>query len=113
MSLIKSFKDAFRGIFLLIRAERNFQIHTIALVVVCAAGFYFDINRFEWIAIVLTSLVVMGLEGVNSALEKLCDEVTEERKESIRNIKDIAAGAVLISAIGALVIAGFIFYPYL
>ena len=113
MPLIKSFMDAFRGVFLLIRTERNFQIHTLALVVVCAAGFYFDINRVEWIVIVLTSLIVMGLEGMNSALEKLCDEVTEERKESIRNIKDIAAGAVLIAAIGALAIAVFIFYPYL
>lgn len=55
----------------------------------------------------------MALEGMNSALEQLCNEVSSERKESIRNIKDIAAGAVLISAIGALAIAVFIFYPYL
>lgn len=113
MSFLKSFIYAFRGLFLLIRTERNFQVHTLALVVVSIAGFYFDINQFEWITIVLTSVVVMGLEGMNSALEKLCNEVTEDRKESIRNIKDIAAGAVLIAAIGALVVASLIFYPYL
>ena len=107
--MLKSFADAFRGIFLLVKSERNFQIHVAALIAVSIAGIYFEIDRFEWIIIILTSALVMGLEGVNSALEKLCNEVTEERKESIRNIKDIAAGAVLISAIAAVVIAVLIF----
>jgi diacylglycerol kinase (ATP) len=53
--------------------------------------------------------MVLGFEGLNSALEKLCDEVTLERKETIRNIKDIAAGAVLVCAIIAVIIAGLIF----
>lgn len=110
--MLKSFADAFRGIFLLLKSERNFQIHVVALICVSTAGFYFGINRFEWMIIILTSSLVMGLEGVNSALEKLCGEVTEERKESIRNIKDIAAGAVLISAIAALAIAALIFSGY-
>lgn len=112
MSLLKSFIYAFRGIYLLIRSERNFQIHLIALIVVVVAGFYFQIHRGEWLIIILTSALVMGLEGVNSALEKLCDEVTQDRKESIRNIKDIAAGAVLLTAISAVIIAGIIFSNY-
>ena len=110
--MLKSFADAFRGIYLLIKSERNFQIHVVALICVTAAGLYFEINRFEWIVIVLTSALVMGLEGLNSALEKLCDEVTLERKESIRTIKDIAAGAVLIGAIAAVVVAVLIFSSY-
>ena len=110
--MLKSFADAFRGIFLLIQSERNFKIHCVALICVCATGLYFEINRFDWIIIILTSALVLGLEGVNSALEKLCDEVTEERKESIRTIKDIAAGAVLIGAIAAIVVAGLIFSSY-
>ncbi len=113
MRMLKSFSDAFRGIFLLLKTERNFQIHALALVVVVSAGCYFGINRFEWISIVLISALVMGLEGLNTALEKLCNEVSEERKESIRNIKDIAAGAVLIASIAALIIAGLIFYKHL
>ena len=110
MRLIKSFGYAFRGLFLLIRNEKNFQIHLCALVVVVGAGFYFDIHRIEWALILLTSALVLGFEGLNSALEKLCDEVTLERKETIRNIKDIAAGAVLVCAIVAVVIAGLIFW---
>lgn len=110
--MIRSFVNAFRGIFLLIKSERNFQIHVCALILVVSAGFYFDINRFEWLVIILISALVLGLEGINSALEKLCDEVTEERKESIRNIKDIAAGAVLMAAIAAVIIGITIFFPY-
>ena len=111
--MFKSFSDAFRGIFLLVKSERNFQIHTVALIAVSIAGVYFGIESYEWVIIVLTSAVVMSLEGVNTALEKLCDEVTTERKESIRTIKDIAAGAVLIASIAAVIIAGFIFYKYI
>ncbi|MCR9171814.1 MAG: diacylglycerol kinase family protein [bacterium] len=110
--MIESFRNAFRGLFLLIKSERNFQIHIFALIVVIAAGLYFDISRGEWAVVLIMSAVIFGLEGLNSALEKLCDEVTLERKESIRNIKDIAAGAVLIAAIIAIVVGGLVFYPY-
>lgn len=111
--MIRSIACAFRGIYLLLRRERNFQIHAIAFVLVCTVGLYYQIHAAEWCLILLTSGLVFGLEGVNTSLEKLCDEVTEERKESIRNIKDIAAGSVLIAALIALGIAGFIFYPHI
>ncbi len=111
--MISSFKNAFRGLFLLLKSERNFQIHVLALLVVIATGCYFDISRGEWAIVLIMSAIVFGLEGVNSAIEKLCDAVTTERKESIRNIKDIAAGAVLIAAIIAVAVACLIFYPYL
>ena len=111
--MIRSFINAFRGIFLLIKSERNFQIHLCALIAVVSVGLYLEIHRFEWLILILISALVLGLEALNSALEKICDEVSMERKESIRNIKDIAAGAVLISAIASLIIAVVIFLPYL
>lgn len=110
--MIDSFRSAFRGLFLLLKTERNFQIHMCALIVVVTAGFYFDISRGEWAVLLVMSSVVFGLEGLNSALEKLCDEVTLERKESIRNIKDIAAGAVLIAALIAVIVGGLVFWSY-
>ena len=113
MKMIKSFRDAFNGIGILIRSERNFQIHLIAFIVAIAAGFYFDISSKEFIIILLVSVLVFGLEGINTAIEKLCNEVTEDRKESIRQIKDVAAGAVLIAAIFALIVGVLIFFPYI
>ena len=111
--MFQSFSHAFRGIFLLLKSERNFKIHILALIIVLSAGFYFGIRNADWIAIVLTSVLVLSLEAINSAIEKVCDEISTERSESIRNIKDIAAGAVLISAIGAIVVACFIFSKYI
>ncbi len=110
--MIKRFRDAFNGIGILIRSERNFQIHLVAFVLAISAGFYFDIRLKEFGAILFVSAMVFSLEAINTAIEKLCDEVTEERKESIRIIKDIAAGAVLIAAIFALAIGILIFFPY-
>ena len=111
--MIKRFRDAFNGIGILIRTERNFQIHLVAFVLAIGAGFYYDIRLKEFGAILLISALVFSLEAINTAIEKLCNEVTEERKESIRVIKDISAGAVLIAAIFAVIIGVMIFWPYI
>ena len=57
--------------------------------------------------------IVLALEGLNTAIEKLCDEVTTKRKKSIMIIKDVAAGAVLIAAIGAAIVGVLIFWKYI
>lgn len=109
MRLIKSFGFAFQGIYHLIRKERNFQWHLAALVVVTIAGFYFNISRVEWLSILLISALVLSLEAINTAIEKLCDLYTLEQNPLIKRIKDISAGAVLIAAIIAVLIALLIF----
>jgi diacylglycerol kinase len=111
--MLSSFKNAFRGIYLLLKTERNFQIHTLAFILVVSAGIYFKIPSREWINLLLISALVLGLEGLNTAVEKLSNEVTRERKASIRNLKDISAGAVLIAALFAVAVAVFTFGPYL
>jgi len=105
--------DACRGIGIMVRYERNFKIHLLAFLLVITLGAVLQITSFEWVLIVLVCILVLTLEAINTALEKLCNEITLERKESIRHIKDVAAGAVLIAAAGALIIAAIIFYPYL
>lgn len=106
------FVHAFRGIFLLIKTGRNFKVHCVALIVVVLAGLYFALDLRDFALIFCVSALVFATEALNTAIEKLCDEVSQERKESIRNIKDIAAGAVLISAIFAVVVAVCVFLPY-
>lgn len=113
MKMLKSFRDAFNGIGILIRSERNFQIHIVAFLIAIGASFYFQISTGEFITILMVSALVFSLEAVNTAIEKLCDEVTQERKESIRKTKDVAAGAVLISAIFALTVGVVIFWKYI
>ncbi|HNF69557.1 MAG TPA: diacylglycerol kinase family protein [Chitinophagales bacterium] len=110
---IKSFADAFRGIGILFRRERHAQIHLVVAIAVVFAGFYFSITDIQWLVIALTIAMVFTAEGLNTAIEKLSDAVHPERSEKIRDVKDIAAGAVLISCIIAVIIGCCIFIPYL
>lgn len=75
-------------------------------------GILFKITHLEWLVILLTSALVMGLEALNTAIEKLCDLYSTETNDQIKNIKDIAAAAVLICAIFSVGIAVLIFMPY-
>ena len=108
---LESFLYAFRGIGLLIRSEHNARIHFAALILVIIAGVWFKIEKLDWIIIVLVSAFVFSSEAINSAIESLADEVSEEKRERIRNAKDLAAGAVLIAAISATVAGIYIFLP--
>jgi diacylglycerol kinase len=113
MRLINSFRFALSGLLNLVRSERNFQIHLIALMVVICLGWYVEITRGEWYAVLLISAAVLSAEGVNTAIEKLCDHVHPEQDEAIKKIKDVSAGAVLVLSIFALIIGVLIFGPYM
>lgn len=113
IKFIKGFGYAFSGLWQMLLHERNFKVHILALFVVISAGFYFHITSSEWLIVLLISALVLALEAINTAIEKLCDLYTTETHAQIKRIKDIAAGAVLISAIFALVIAIVIFKKYI
>jgi len=110
--LIKSFTYAGKGIYTLIAEERNARIHCIAIILVTIAGFYFNISKTEWIAIVLCFALVLAAEALNTAIERLVDMVCPEKKPIAGKVKDLAAGAVLICAIAAAIVGTIIFVPY-
>jgi diacylglycerol kinase len=105
------FVFAFQGLSVLIKSERNFKFHLFAFLCVSIAGFYFQIEKTEWFAILIISSIILTAEAINSAIEKLCNHLHPEIHPSIKSVKDIAAAAVLLSAISAIVIAGIIFLP--
>ncbi len=106
---IKSFGYAFNGIGLLFRYCSHARIHALATVVAIGAGIYFKITAIEWTIIFLTIGSVIAAEGFNSAIEYLADKVSPEHDLLIKLAKDVAAGAVLIMAITAVIVAIFIF----
>ena len=108
---IQSFRYAFSGLWFVLKHEHNFRIHLLAAVVAVLAGFYFDISTYEWLAIILVITLVLSLEMVNSAIEKLADVVSPEKNEQIKVIKDMTAAAVLLAAMASLVVAALIFIP--
>ena len=110
---MRSFYYAFRGLFLLFRSQRNARIHLFFFLLAMLCGFLFGITILEWCLILLCSGLVMTAEAVNTALERLADSVHPGHHIGIGESKDIAAAAVLITAIAALSVGLIIFVPKL
>lgn len=110
-SIIDSFRNAFMGIGNFFKAEKNSRIHLVISILVIVLGFLLDISSFSWVALILTITLVWALEMINTSIEKLSDFIQPERNEQIRLVKDISAGAVLISALASIFIGLLIFLP--
>ncbi len=95
----RGFRFAARGIVLCLRGERNFRFHVCAALYVTAFGGLAGFSRERFALLFLCFGLMLGAEAINTAIEGLCDRVTRQWEESIRNIKDIAAGAVLCCAL--------------
>ena len=109
---IKSFGYAFKGIASLLKKELNAWIHCIAILVVTSCGLYFRITPTEWCIVVICFGMVLAAEGFNTAIERLVDLVSPDFHPIAGDVKDVAAGAVLICAIAAAIVGAIIFIPY-
>ena len=109
--LINSFKYAIEGIISSFKTERNMKIHVLAMIVVIALGLFFKLNKVEWCFIIIAIASVISAELFNTAIETVVDMVSPERNPKAKLAKDIAAGAVLVVAIGAAIIGFIIFGP--
>ncbi|MES2006037.1 MAG: diacylglycerol kinase family protein [Bacteroidota bacterium] len=110
-TLAKAFQHAFNGLFQFVKKDRNGKLHLLACCLVIAGGFFFKISSFEWMIVLLCFALVISLEMCNHALEKLADAVHEAHHPLIKTAKDVAAAAVLWSAIIAAIIGALIFLP--
>ena len=110
---IRSFGYAWKGLRQCIGKEQNLSFHLITTIIVIGAGILFDITRTEWMIIILCIGMVVAAELFNTAIERLVDLVSPERHPIAGQVKDIAAGAVLVCAVAAAIIGLIIFIPYL
>ncbi|MBP7086123.1 MAG: diacylglycerol kinase family protein [Enterococcus sp.] len=109
---IRSFEFALTGIKTVYREERNMRTHTIAGILTIIAGIIFRLNRWEWLWLLLSIFLVLVMEMINTAFENVVDMVTDFHFHSIgKKIKDMAAGAVLLTACFATIVGMFIFLP--
>lgn len=109
---LKSFAYAWKGIGSFVRKEHNAWIHCSAIIAVTTAGVLFNITRTEWLIILLCFGIVLAAEAFNTAIERLVNLVSPDYHPIAGDVKDIAAGAVLICAITAAIIGAVIFIPY-
>lgn len=109
--LVNSFKYAGEGFVKSFKTEKNMKIHIFIMILVILLGFIFKINVSEWmICIILFSIVIAG-ELFNTAIETVVDIIMPQKNEKAKIAKDVAAGAVLILAIGSVIAGGMIFIP--
>jgi diacylglycerol kinase (ATP) len=109
----KSLIYAFRGAFKLITTEHSIMTQVFLSVIVTIAGFYFSITKIEWMFQIFAIGLILSIEGLNTAIEKIADFVHPSHHEKIGIIKDIAAGAVLFAAFAGISIGLFIYVPHI
>ena len=107
----KSIGFAFKGAIKLITTEHSIMVQSSIAVVLIIAGFYFNISHEEWLFQTLAIGLVLSIEGLNTAVEKVADFIHPEFHHRIGFIKDIAAGAVFFAALTAMVIGLIIYLP--
>lgn len=110
---LRSFKHALTGILENFKLGLNTKIQWLATIIVITSGFLFHFTMTEWIAVTICIAMVLSMEAINTAIELLADEITLEKRESIRKIKDLSAGGVLLASICAVIVAGIIVWSHL
>lgn len=108
-----SFRHALAGLIWAFKTQPNYRVHLSLSSLALFAGIFFRITQFEFLIIFVVIFGGLAFETVNTALEKTCDAVSKSFNEDIRIAKDVAAGAMLIYAIGAFIVALTIFIPHL
>ena len=109
--LANSFKYAFEGFITSFKTERNMKIHIFIMLLVILLGIILKINMNEWIICVILFSTVIAAELFNTAIETVVDIVMPYKNPKAKIAKDVAASAVLILAIGSIVVGGIIFLP--
>jgi diacylglycerol kinase (ATP) len=107
----RSFRYAFNGIYKFFLHEPNAVLHFIATIAVFAGIFYFNIQRSEIVVLVLATGFVWVAEIFNTAIERIMDVISPEWRSETGLIKDLSAGAVLLSALTAAITGAIIFIP--
>lgn len=112
-SFAESSRHAIKGIKLIIENERNFRIQFLVAIIVITISILLQITHTHWIAVGLLISLVLVTEAFNSVIEAVCDTISKEYRLNIKYAKDVAAGAVLVSAILSVILGFIIFAPYL
>ncbi len=108
---VNSFKYAFSGIISAFKSERNLIIHSFVTIIVIVAGIFLGLSITEWLFCTFAIFFVFVSELFNTAIEEAVNVATKKIDETAKIAKDVAAGAVLLSAVNAVIVGCFIFLP--
>ncbi|ROI00127.1 diacylglycerol kinase family protein [Chryseobacterium daecheongense] len=105
--------NAFRGVFLMLKSERNFQIEVVAFFINLFLIFYLNLSTVDTALVLIVSFGVLSAEIFNTAIEKICDIVQPEFDKRIGFIKDISAGAVLLMTLASVIVGIIVYWKYI
>lgn len=108
-----SFKNAFAGIWWAVKTQPNFRVHLVLSTLALLLSAYFRISNSEWTIIIFTIILGLSAELINTALEEMTDLITKEWRQEAKIAKDVSAGMMLVTALGAVAVAVFVFWPYI
>jgi diacylglycerol kinase len=108
---LNSFKVAFSGLFILFKTQHHARFHLAAAILVVLVAVVLKASLTEWCILILAICMVMSAEGFNSAIEEIVNFISPDYHKTAGKIKDLAAGAVLISVLGAILAGLLIFLP--
>lgn len=108
-----SFYHAIMGVWHAIKTQPNLKVHLLIGAMVVLAGWWFDISRIEWLIILFTIMWVLVSEMINTSIEAVVDLISKEYSVEAKIAKDVAAGVVLVGAVGAVIVGVVIFGPYI
>lgn len=111
--LAKSFHYALQGIAQSLEENQNLRIHFLVAIIVMVASILFQISRYEMGILGVMILLVISAEMINTAIEKMVDLITTEHRKEAKIAKDVAAGMVLVNALGSVIVGTIIFIPHI
>lgn len=109
--LLLKFRHAFNGLATAFKTQISFRIHIIIALLTYISGILLNLSLTEWALVNSAIMFVVVTELMNTAIEHICDFIHPNQSPKIKIIKDIAAGAVLVSVIDAIIIGGLVFIP--
>lgn len=112
-TLLASFRYAFAGLRHLLWTQRNAKIHSALGLLAAGLGLLLGIDRYEWLALLITITIVLAAEGVNTAIEAAVDLASPSYHPLAKVAKDVGAGTVLLTAIAAVLVGLVLFLPHL
>lgn len=108
-NFFESLKYALDGVKYVFNSQRNIWIQSVFAIIVVGLGMFFKISAIEWLVLSITIFLVIFAEFINTVVETTIDLITEEKNEKAKIAKDVAAGAVLITAINSIIVGLIIF----
>lgn len=108
---LRSFGFAFQGLKRFFATEHNAWIHAVAAAAALGLSILLKISAMQWVGVLFAIGLVLSAEAFNTCIEKMMDKLIPEQSDTVRYVKDLGAGAVLLAALAAAAIGGIIFIP--